>query len=153
MFAGSILDAATTWVIVSRNIGFETNPNLALLIRHSLIWIPIYLLLGPLLVPLFPELCRFAFSVYFALAGLAFGTNNLAGIFYGRYFLIGAIGFPVLQGICIFFGVAVFIWRTWKRVGSAGDWWRDVISGLCFLGFFMLLELGFFATGRLLALG
>ena len=152
MFAGSILDAWTTWFIVSRHIGFETNPILAPLVRHSLIWIPVYLLLRPSLVPFFPDVCRFSFSIYFAFAGVVFGLNNLAGIFYGRYFLIDAIGFPFLQGICIIIGGTVFIWKIWKRGDNARDWWWHFALGLCLVGVFVLLELGFFLIGRLLAL-
>src|SRR5689334_16248839 len=98
MFAGTIFDTWTTWVVVSRHYGVELNPVLAPLIRHSLVWIPIVLLSLPLLVPLLPEICRFVFGVYFGVAGLLFGANNLGGILYGRYFLVDMFGFPAVQG-------------------------------------------------------
>src|SRR5262245_22824365 len=67
MLAGSILDVCSTWVVVSRPHGFELNPVLGPLIRHSLVWIPIYLLCRPLLVPLLPEMCRLGFGIFFGL--------------------------------------------------------------------------------------
>ena len=126
------------------------NPILAPLIRHSLIWIPIYLLCHPLLVPLLPEICRFGFGVYFGLAGLLFGANNLAGIFYGRYFLMEVFGFRALQGACVLFAIAVFIWRLWRRVGNAQKRKQHIITASRWIGIFVLLELGFFAAGKLL---
>lgn len=150
MFAGAILDAWTTWIVISRHYGFELNPILAPLIRHSLIWIPIYLLCRPLLVPLLPEICRFGFGVYFGLTGLLFGANNLTGIFYGRYFLMEAFGFPAVQGTCVLLAITVFIWRVWKHAGDARERKSHILTGLCWIGIFILLELGFFAAGRLL---
>ncbi len=149
MFAGALLDTWTTWVFVSRQHGFEQNPTLALLIRHSLIWIPVYLLCRPLLVPLLPEICRFGFGVYFGFMGLLFGTNNLGGIFHGHYFL-DTIGFPTAQGICLLLGVAVFVWKAWKA-GGAGEWKRSIMTGLGWTGVFVLIELAFFAAGILLS--
>jgi hypothetical protein len=148
MFAGSILDAWTTWVFASRPYGFEQNPTLAPLLRHSLMWIPIYLLCPPLMVPLLPEVCRLGFTVYFGFAGFVFGVNNLSGIFYGRYFLIDLLGFAVLQGSCILFGLTVFIWTVWKHAGNAQERMLHIITGICCIGLFLLLELGFFVIGR-----
>ena len=148
MFAGTILDTWTTWVDASRHYGFEQNPTLAPLIRHSLIWIPIYLLCRPVLVPLLPEICRFGFGVYFGFAGLVFGANNLAGIFYGRYFLIEALGFPVLQATCVLFAIIVFIWKLSRQVSNAQKRKEHIITALRWIGIFVLLELGFFAAGR-----
>ena len=121
MFAGVILDTWTTWAFVSQNRGFEQNPILAPLTRHSPIWIPIYLLCRPLLVPFLPELCRFGFSVYFGLMSSLTGANNLAGSFYGRYFLIEVFGFQTLQGTCILFAVVVFIWAVWRHTNNAEE--------------------------------
>lgn len=150
MFAGSILDAWTTWVVISRQYGFEMNPILAPLIRHSLIWIPIYLLSHPLLVPLLPECCRLAFAVYFGLAGLLFGANNLAGILYGRYFLMEAFGFQAPHVACALIAILVFIWTLWRRASNAQERKQHILTALRWLGIFALLELGFFAAGRLL---
>jgi hypothetical protein len=149
MFAGTILDTWTTWVFVSRHYGFEMNPILAPLIRHSLIWIPIYLLCRPLLVPFLPEICRLAFAVYFGLGGLLFGSNNLSGILYGRYFLMDVVSFPVAQGTCVLVAITAFIWMLWRRVGNAQERKQHIITALRWIGIFMLLELGFFAAGRL----
>lgn len=150
MFAGVLLDTWTTWAFASQHRGFEQNPILAPLIRHSLIWIPIYLLCRPLLVLLLPELSRFGFGVYFGLGGLLFGTNNLAGSFYGRYFLMEAFGFQVLQGACILFAIVAFIWAVWRRASNAQERKHHITTGLCWIGVFLLLEMGFFAAGRLL---
>jgi hypothetical protein len=149
MFAATILDVWTTWALVSRNYGVELNPTLAPMIRHSLIWIPIYLLCHPLLVRLLPEMSRFGFGVYFAFAGLLFGLNNLAGILYGRYFLIETFGFPASQGICMSFGIAVFIWKLRGHASNAQEKKRHVMTALCWIGIFVLLELVFLAASRL----
>ncbi|MEY2430031.1 MAG: hypothetical protein QOJ40_2916, partial [Verrucomicrobiota bacterium] len=84
------------------------------------------------------------------LAGLLFGANNLAGIFYGRYFLMEVFGFRALQGACVLFAIAVFIWRLWRRVGNAQKRKQHIITALRWIGIFVLLELGFFAAGKLL---
>jgi hypothetical protein len=150
MFAGSILDTWTTWVVVSRHYGYEMNPTLAPLIPHSLIWIPIYLLSRPLLVPLLPEICRFGFCVYFGLTGLLGGANNLAGILYGRFFLMDTFGFQMPQVAYALIAIIVFIWMLWRRVGNAQERKRQIITALRWIGIFVLIELGFFAAGRLL---
>jgi hypothetical protein len=149
MFAGVILDTLTTWAFVSQHRGFEQNPILAPLTRHSLIWIPIYLLCRPLLVPLLPDLCRFGFGVYFGLAGLLFGANNLAGSFFGRYFLVEMFGFQALQGACILFAIVVFIWAVCRHASTTQERKRHIMVGLCWIGVFVLIELGFLAAGRL----
>ena len=149
MFAGTILDAWTTWVFISRHYGFELNPVLAPLIRHSLIWIPFYLLCHPLLVPLTPEFCRPAFGIYFGLAGLLSGANNAAGIFYGHYFLMEMFSFEALQGACALIALMVFVWTLWRRATTAPERKRHILTALCWIGIFALLELGFFAAGRL----
>jgi hypothetical protein len=150
MFAGAILDTWTTWLVVSRYFGFEMNPALAPLIRHSLIWIPVYLLCRPLLVPLLPEICRLAFGVYFGLTGLLFGANNLSGILYRRYFLMDMFGFQGPHVACVLIAITVFIWTLWRRVHNAQERKQHIITALRWIGIFVLLELGFFATGRLL---
>ena len=149
MFASVILDTLTTWVMVSQHRGFEQNPILFPLIRHSLIWIPIYLLCRPLLVPFVPELCRSAFSVYFGLDGLTGGVNNLTGILYGRYFLMDTFGFPVVQGASVTIAVAVFVWGLCRRASSVQERKHHIIVGLCWIGIFLLLELIFFAVGKI----
>jgi hypothetical protein len=149
MFAGAILDAWTTWIVVSRRHGFELNPTLAPLIRHSLIWIPIYLLCRPLLVPLVPECCRPAFGVYFGLTGLLGGANNLAGILCGRYFLMEAFGFQAPHVACALIAITVFIRTLWRRAGNAQERKQHILTAFCWIGMFVLLELGFFAAGRL----
>jgi len=149
MFAGVILDTLTTWAMVSNHRGFEQNPILVPLIRHSVIWIPIYLLCRPLLVPLLPELCRSAFSVYFGFDGLSGGVNNLTGILYGRYLLVDTFGFPALQVASVLIAITVFIWGLWRHASNAQERKHHVITGLCWIGIFVLLELVFFAVGRL----
>lgn len=148
MFAGTLLDVWTTWITVSRHHGFEMNPSLAPLIRHSLIWIPIYFLCRPLLVPLLPEMCRFGFGVYFGFAGLLFGVNNFAGIFFRRHFLVNTFGFPALQGACVVFAIVVFILKVWRRASSVAERKHHIEMGLRWIGVFVLLELGFFVAGR-----
>jgi hypothetical protein len=149
MFAGAVLDAGTTWVFVSKHYGFEQNPILAPLVRGSLIWIPIYLLCHPLLVPLVPEICGLGFAVYFSLVGLTFGANNLAGIFYGRFFLVEVVGYEALHAACALVAINVFIWTLWRRVSDSQERKRYIITALCWIGIFVLLELGLFAAGRL----
>ena len=149
MFACVILDVLTTWTMVSQHRGFEQNPVLFPLIRHSLIWIPIYLLCRPMFVPFLPALCRSAFSIYFGLDGLAGGVNNLTGILYGRYFLMDTFGFPALQATSILIAVAVFIWGIWRQASNIQERKHQIITGLCWVGIFLLLELVFFAAGRI----
>jgi hypothetical protein len=149
MFAAVILDTCTTWFFVSHHCGVEKNPTLAPLVRHSLIWIPIYLLCRPLMVPFIPDTCRFAFSIYFGLQGLLFGLNNLSGILCGRYFLVDQVGSPAVHGACLLFSITVFIWRFSETANNEQDWQPQLLAGLRWLAIFMLLELGFFAVGRL----
>lgn len=148
MFAGVVLDVWTTWIFAAHHHGFEQNPVLAPLMRHSLIWIPIYLLCRPLLVPLLPELCRFAFSAYFGFDGLSAGVNNLTGILCGRYFLVDTFGFSALQCASVLIAVTVFVWGLWMRASNVQERKRHVMIASCWIGFFLLLELIFFTVGR-----
>jgi hypothetical protein len=149
MFAGVLLDTGTTWYFVSHHCGVEKNPTLAPLIRHSLIWIPIYLLCRPLMVPFIPDICRFAFSIYFGLQGLSFGLNNLSGILCGRYFLVDQVGSPAVHGVVLLFSIIIFVWRLSETANNEQDWQPQLLVGLRWLAIFMLLELAFFAVRRL----
>lgn len=149
MFSGVILDIWTTWVIAMRDYGMEKNPTLTPLIKHSLIWIPIYLSCRPVLVPFIPGICRFGFSIYFGFMGLFFGLNNLGGILYGNFFLVDMFGFPALQGTCIFFAITAFIWMVRSRANNAQERNRHIITALIWIGIFVVLELGFLAIGRI----
>jgi hypothetical protein len=149
MFAGVLLDTVTTWVMVFRHRGFEQNPILAPLIRHSLVWIPIYLLCRPLLVPFLPAHCRPAFGVFYGFEGLAFGVNNLAGILYHHYFLVDRSGYTDTEWACVMVAVAVFAWGLWRRAANVQERTHSIVTGLCWVGIFILLEIGFFAAGRI----
>jgi hypothetical protein len=67
-FAASALDAVTTAIILTLH-GVELNPVAGPLFTHSRWWIPLYIFIFPLLLPLLPDVPRRAFATYFALAG------------------------------------------------------------------------------------
>jgi hypothetical protein len=149
MFTGVLLDTMTTWFMVLRHRGFEQNPILAPLIRHSLIWIPIYLMCRPLLVPFLPAQCRSSFGIFYGFEGLLFGINNLAGILYHHYFLVDRFGYSELEWTCVTIAVAVFAWVMWRRARNARERTHSIVAGLSWIGIFVLLELCFFAAGRI----
>lgn len=150
MLAAATFDTSTTWLVISGNHGVETNPTLAPLIQHSLIWIPIYLLSRPLLVPFLPPLCRFTFALYFALAGLLFGANNLAGLLTGRYFLVDTLGFPASQAICVLLPATLFLRTLWTRTPSPPNRKHQLLTASLTLTLFLVIELAFFTTAHLL---
>jgi hypothetical protein len=114
MLAATLLDVLTTYLDSSLKLAFEMNPVLAPLIRHSLVWIPIYLLVRPLLVPLLPEIPRRAFAFYFFANGLLFGLNNLGGILFHHYFIIHTFGFWIPEGLCVFSAFGFFVYEVYR---------------------------------------
>jgi hypothetical protein len=149
MFAAVLLDTVTSFIFVAQHRGFEQNHILASLIRHSTIWIPIYLFSQPLLVPFQPGICRFVFAFYLGLDGFLCGLNNLGGILFGHYFLVEAIGFPALQGTCVVAALAVFIWQLTRHAPDTRSKLQHLATGLFWLGIFALLQLAFLAIGHL----
>ena len=150
MFAGAGLDAWTTWLVVSHHYGVEANPVLAALTRCSMVWTPAYILCRPLLVPLIPEPSRAAFAFFFTVLGLLLGLNNLAGILYGHYFLVDTLGLPQVFTGCVLAAVVYFGWRLCRHTRDLQERRRHVSTGLFWIGVFGLIELGFYAAGRLL---
>ncbi len=149
MIAATLLDVVTTWVIISNSYGFEANPVLAPLVRHSLFWIPVYLLCRPLLLPLLPCLCRFGFVTYFGISSLLFGVNNLSGILWGHYFLMDNFGLAPVEAACALMATAVFISKLWKVTPDIQGRRLNILVALFWIGIFALIELGFFAVGQL----
>ena len=121
MFAAALLDVVTTYYFVSRKLGFETNPVAGSLFRKSWAWIPVYVLLRPLLVPLLPEIPRRAFAVYYPGVALLGGMNNLGGILFHHYFIIDTFGFRIPMAFCVS-AVRYPAWRMTcigtQRIGS-----------------------------------
>lgn len=109
MIAAALIDISTTYYIVSLNLGIEANPVLAPLLRHSLVWIPVFGLIRPLLVPLLPNIPRRAVASYLLVAHLSGGFNNLAGIFFHNFFIINTLGYWIPLLSCYLIGLLVFI--------------------------------------------
>src|ERR1043166_4045617 len=77
MLGAALLDTVTTWFALSHRLGSEGNHIAAVLFRHSAIWIPVFLLIRPSLVPFLPEIPRRTFAVFFLTLQLLAGLNNL----------------------------------------------------------------------------
>lgn len=115
MFAAALLDVVTTYYFFTRKIGFESNPVAAPLFRQSLAWIPAYVLLRPLLVPLLPATPRRAFAIYYLGTGLLGGMNNLGGIFFHHYFVIDTFGFQLPMALCVLSALSSFAYGLFQN--------------------------------------
>ncbi|MCG8648649.1 MAG: hypothetical protein MI861_02385, partial [Pirellulales bacterium] len=109
MFSAAALDMGTTYYFVSQHLGTEANPVLGPLVRHSTLWIPLYLAVPTVFIPTMPEVCRQSFAAGHAATSFLAGSNNLSGILTGNYFWVDRFGFQslLLVGLCC--GVVTFL--------------------------------------------
>jgi hypothetical protein len=137
------LDAWTTGYFLVHRLGVETNPILAPLVRHSLVWIPIVLLSRPLLIPLLPDVCRQAFAVFYITTGTLFAINNASGILAGSYFLVEVFSFESVIIAGLMFGVITFAGYLLVRKGQPTAA-RAVAQALVWIAIFAAFD-GIFA--------
>jgi hypothetical protein len=148
--AAAALDAWTTYYFIAHDLGFEANPVLAPLARHSLIWIPAYILAQPLLIPMVPDVCRQSFATGFLVAGLLCGINNLCGIYAGRYILVDLFGFPVLVAVSVLAGMAAFVYQLVSNGADRDLIRRSVAAGARWIVIFCAMDATFYLVAQLL---
>lgn len=114
MLAAAFLDISTTYYVVSLNLGIEANPVLAPLLRHSLVWIPVFGLIRPLLIPFLPKIPRRTVASYFLAAHLIGGFNNLAGILFHNFFIFNIFEYWMPLLFCCLIGFLVFMYELYQ---------------------------------------
>ena len=127
-FLSALLDCLTTCTFLALECGVETNPTLARLVEHSLLWVPAFILIRPLLIIFAPDDVRWTFAVWAFLLHVPLGVNNLCGIIWQRYFLYDLGVTPWLSpgaGIC---SLLVFLWLHKVHICKPG--WRHLTIGL-----------------------
>lgn len=142
--AAATLDAWTTYYFIAHNLGVETNAVLAPLARHSLIWIPTYLLAKPLLIPAMPDVSRQAFAIGFLASGLLFGVNNLCGIYAGKYILVDHFGFPAIAVACFLLGILAFLYQLIIKNAGRSSNLRFLAIALLWLGVLAGVDAAFY---------
>jgi hypothetical protein len=148
--AAATLDAWTTYYFIAHGLGTEANPVLATLARHSLIWIPIYLLAQPILIPAMPDVCRQPFATGFLAAGLLCGINNLFGIYAGTYIVVDRLGFPAIVTICMLLGLLTFIYQLFSKGTGRELALRSLVIAACWIIVFIALDAMFYLAAQLL---
>ena len=146
--AAASLDAWTTYYFISHSLGVETNPILAPLAPHSLIWIPIFLLAKPLLIPAMPDVCRQSFATGFLAGGLIFGMNNLCGIYAGKYILVDRFGFPAITAVCMVLGTIAFGYQLVAK--NTGRAWvlRSLAIAIGWIALFAIVDATFYFVAQ-----
>ena len=144
MFAVKLLDVVTTYLLSALRLGFEMNPVCAALMRHSLLWSPVYLMAFPLVVPLLPEIPRRAFVLYFLASGLMAGLNNLGGILFHHFFIIDTFGFWMPEGFCV---AGAFVFFVYELYRSSKNRVGPVVAALACLGVLLVIEGAFYLLG------
>lgn len=148
--AAAALDAWTTYYFIAHGLGSEANPILAPLARHSLVWIPIYLLAQPLLIPVMPDVCRQSFATGVLAAGLICGINNLCGIYGGRYILVDVVGFPAIVAITVLLGVLVFAYQLLSKEAGRELVLRSLAIAVCWIVILVAVDAAFYLVANLL---
>jgi len=148
--AAATLDTCTTYYFLAHDLGVETNPILAPLARHSFLWIPIYLLAKPLLIPAMPDACRSAFAVGYLASGLLLGLKNLGGIYFGKFFLIDYLGFTATVIACAGLGVGAFLFPLIQRNAGRASSIQSVAIALGWTAAFIAVDAAFYLCSILL---
>ncbi len=142
--SAALLDIVTTYLFISRGLGFEANPVCGPLFSRSLVWIPVYLLVRPLLVPFLPEIPRRTFAGYFLSIGLVGGVNNLGGILFHKFFLVDTVGFWLPLGFCVMGAIGLFIYQLRR---NPKDGFAQVKIACGFPGVCLVIEGAFYLLG------
>ena len=148
--AAATLDSWTTYYFIAHGLGVEANPILAPLARHSLIWVPDYLLAKPLLIPAMPDVCRQAFATGFLAASLLCGINNLCGIYAGKFILVDLLGFPAIVAVSVLSGLLVFVYQLLSKGAGRELVLRSVAIAVCWIIIFIAVDATFYFGAHLL---
>lgn len=145
MVAAAILDTATTYYGLSRLPTTEANPVLSPLLKSSFVWLPVYCLVRPLLVPMLPDVARRTFGLFFLVAHLYGGINNSLVIFVRHFSLVDVFGYWGPLILC-YVGIAGFF--AWQLVRRPKDRWFQFGWSAVALAAFALIEGVFYLLGR-----
>lgn len=143
----TLLDVVTTVTFIVKRAGYEANEVLAPLIEHSILWIPLYLLSKPSLILLMPNVSRQTVATFFITIGLLAGTNNLSGLLFGNYFIVGAIGIGGISVIGIVLAGVVFVVQLDKNWHDRARVLRSLVIWFVGLG---LIEVSFIVCSKYL---
>jgi hypothetical protein len=138
--AAAAFDAWTTYYFMAYDLGLEANPILASLARHSLIWIPVYLMAQPLLIPAMPDICRQSFAIGVLTASLLCGINNLCGIYAGKYILVDLLGFPAIVAASVLLGLLTFVYQLLSKEAGRKLALRSVAIAVLWIVIFVAVD-------------
>ena len=147
--AAAALDAWTTYYFMAYDLGFEANPILASLSRHSLIWIPVYLMAQPLLIPAMPDICRQSFAIGVLTASLLCGINNLCGIYASKYILVDLFGFPAIVAVSVLLGLLAFVYQLLSTKADRKLALRSVAMAVLWIVIFVAVDATFYLGSQL----
>ena len=150
MLAATALDVWTTYYVLSHGLGVEMNPVLGPLVQRSLIWVPVYLLTNPLLIPAMPDVCRQSFAVFYLAIGLLFSINNLCGIYAGNSVLVDCVGFQAVRGLALLLGALTFAVRLANPSAAKLSAVRSTVILLGWIAVLSVIEWLFYLASRFL---
>jgi hypothetical protein len=125
----SVVTAVSIWIFHVNDTGFIGEPVLTTLAARSRVWIPIYCLAVPSLIPFMTGVCRQAFATLFLCTGTLLATNNLLGHFNGNFVIVETFGLYEVLGACLLFALLVF-WLRAFRTRSVAQSGRNAIRWL-----------------------
>lgn len=147
MLLAAILDSVTTYYFLSRRLGIELNPILAPLASHSLLWIPVCIVMPKLLVGVMTPPSRQAFASYFLTLCSTFALNNLIGICGGQYF-IDIIGYRTVQVAALVVAIACFQRQLHAGCSNRKSRTQAVKIAACWIGVYLLIDGAFLVASR-----
>ena len=144
--AFTVLVSYGTYLVQSNGTGVIVDPILSRLVAHSVIWIPIYRLGSPILLPLMPDVARQTYGVLFLSIGVLFSINNLSGHYFGNFVFVDNLGFFPTVGFC--FGLALIVFCL--RSVASGNVLRSLRNTAFWLAIAVLVHVFLYGASRLI---
>ena len=142
--SASVLDSVSIGLLLSQGTGVIRDPILGPLAARSLLWIPVYRLAVPLLIPLMPKVCRQSFAVFYLAVGLLFSINNFSGHYAGWFVFVDSFGLYVSLALCLIPATQAFGVYSMR----AGDFARSLRTTLAWIAFAFMIQAAFLGISR-----
>jgi hypothetical protein len=145
-FVASLMDAVAIWIFFSNGTGMIGDRILAPLASKSPVWIPIYRLAVPMLIPVMPQTCRQSFAVFYLATGVAFSINNFSGHFLGKFVFLDSIGLLPTGAACFVFAIVAF----YLGVMHSRNVTRSLRNTMAWTAFAALIQFAFYLVDHVI---